>query len=120
MSERPTIECKPNGPYLVKNLEDLRDGQGVSIEAPPTMALCRCGASAKKPFCDGTHRTNGFSGEKLADAGADKRESYAGKGITIHDNRSICAHAGACTDILAAVFKYKNGSSAIQVGKFEG
>lgn len=105
-SGRPTIECKPNGPYLVKGLEDLRDSRGDRVETKPVMALCRCGGSASKPFCDGTHQKNGFSGARLADSSADKRESYPAKGITIHDNRSICAHAGHCTDGLAAVFKY--------------
>jgi CDGSH-type Zn-finger protein len=108
MSERPTIECKLNGPYLVRNLEDLRDWQGGRLESKPVMALCRCGGSANKPFCDGTHQKNGFSGAKLADPGADKLDSYRAKTITIHDNRSICAHAGYCTDGLKSVFKYKS------------
>lgn len=106
MSQSPTLECKPNGPYLVKNLEDLRDANGKPIPTEPTIALCRCGGSAKKPFCDGTHRKNGFSDASLADAGADKRDSYAAKRITIHDNRAICSHAGYCTDNLKSVFKY--------------
>jgi len=106
MSGRPTVECKPNGPYLVRNLDDLRDSRGGRIEPKPVMALCRCGGSSNKPFCDGTHQKNGFSGAKLADPRADKRESYQAGSITIHDNRSICAHAGHCTDGLAAVFKY--------------
>ena len=108
MNELPTIECKPNGPYLVKNLEDLRDSRGDRIEAKPVMALCRCGGSGNKPFCDGTHQKNGFSGARLADPDADKRENYQAKQITIHDNRSICAHAGRCTDGLDSVFKYKS------------
>ena len=108
MNEHPTIECKPDGPYLVKNLGDVRDSRGEPIEAKPVMALCRCGGSANKPFCDGTHKKNGFSGAKLAERGADRRDSYAAPRITIHDNRSICAHAGRCTDGLAAVFKYKS------------
>ena len=107
MNERPTIECKLNGPYLIRNLEDLRDSRGDRIEAKPVMALCRCGGSGNKPFCDGTHQKNGFSGARLADPSADKRESYEAKRITIHDNRSICAHAGRCTDGLDSVFKYK-------------
>jgi CDGSH-type Zn-finger protein len=107
MSERPTIECKANGPYLVRNLDDLRDWRGDRIETKPVMALCRCGGSASKPFCDGTHQKNGFSGARLAEPGADKRETYRGDGITIHDNRSICAHAGHCTDGLGAVFRYQ-------------
>jgi CDGSH-type Zn-finger protein len=106
MSEPPTIECKPDGPYLVKNLTDLRSESGSAIPAKPVMSLCRCGGSKNKPFCDGTHKTNGFSGARLADGGADKQVSYKGKRITIHDNRSICAHAGHCTEGLDAVFKF--------------
>jgi CDGSH-type Zn-finger protein len=108
MSEQPTIECKLNGPYLVRNLEDLRDWRGDRIETKPVMALCRCGGSGSRPFCDGTHQKNGFSGAKLADQSADKRESYQARRITIHDNRSICAHAGLCTAGLDSVFKYKS------------
>jgi len=107
MSERPTIECKPNGPYLVRNLDDLRDARGDRLQPKPVMALCRCGGSSNKPFCDGTHQKNGFSGAKLAERSADKRESYQAKRITIHDNRSICAHAGLCSDGLASVFRTK-------------
>jgi CDGSH-type Zn-finger protein len=107
MSEPPSIECKPNGPYLVRNLEDFRDHRGSSIATQPAMALCRCGGSANKPFCDGTHRRNGFSSAGRADASADQRDSYAAKRITVHDNRSICAHSGLCSDALASVFRYK-------------
>ncbi len=106
MSQMPTVECKPNGPYLVKNLENLRNSAGDAIPTKPVVALCRCGGSANKPFCDGTHQKNGFSGAKQLDGSADKRENYHGQRITIHDNRAICAHAGRCTDRLAAVFKY--------------
>jgi CDGSH-type Zn-finger protein len=106
MSEPPTIECKPDGPYLVKNLADLHRESGDSVPAKPVMALCRCGGSKNKPFCDGTHKTNGFSGARLADGSAGKRKSYKGKRITIHDNRSICAHAGHCTEGLESVFKF--------------
>lgn len=108
MKERPAIECKQNGPYLVTNLEDLRGSKGDRIETKPVMALCRCGGSANKPFCDGTHQRNGFSSARLADPSADKRESYPAARITIHDNRSICAHAGHCTDGLNSVFRYKS------------
>jgi CDGSH-type Zn-finger protein len=106
MSERPTIECTPNGPYLVRQLEDLKTSRGEGLPVKPVVALCRCGGSANKPFCDGTHTRNGFSSARLSDGSASGPDDYRGRRITIHDNRAICAHAGRCTDGLAAVFKY--------------
>ncbi len=106
MSRIPTIQCKSNGPYLVKDLELLRNANGERITTESVIALCRCGGSKKKPFCDGTHKTNGFSGERVTDGSADRRESYKGRRITIHDNRAICSHAGLCSDKLASVFRY--------------
>ena len=101
----PTIECKENGPYIVKGLDELTGPAGDRVPAKPVMALCRCGGSASKPFCDGTHAKIGFSGERLSDGSNDRRDTYAGKAITIHDNRGICSHAGVCTDRLAAVWR---------------
>lgn len=108
MSQFPTITCTLNGPYLVRGLEILQDAHGHRLEAKPVMALCRCGGSATKPFCDGTHQKNGFSGARLVDGSTDRRDSYAADKITIHDNRSICAHSAHCTDGLESVFKYKS------------
>ena len=106
MTKTPSIECKPNGPYLIKDLETFRNSADDFIPTQPIMALCRCGGSANKPFCDGTHQSNGFSGAKQTDGSTDKRDDYRGKKITIHDNRVLCAHAGLCTEGLASVFKY--------------
>ena len=57
-----TIRVKPNGPYLVEGSVEIFDAGGnpVSIEGRPKIALCRCGASSNKPFCDGTHSQIGF------------------------------------------------------------
>jgi CDGSH-type Zn-finger protein len=106
MSQRPTIELRPNGPLLIKNLKTLENSKGERIPTETVIALCRCGGSANKPFCDGTHKKIGFADEKLADGSADRLDDYPGAKITIHDNRGICAHAGHCTDGLASVFKY--------------
>jgi CDGSH-type Zn-finger protein len=107
VSQRPTIQCKPNGPYLVKGLSDFRTSAGQSIATQPVVALCRCGGSANKPFCDGTHQRNGFSGSPAQNADpAVRRKHYRAAGITIHDDRTLCAHAGRCTEGLASVFKY--------------
>jgi CDGSH-type Zn-finger protein len=68
------------------------------------MALCRCGGSAIKPFCDGTHARNDFTGTKAPDRVPDRRASYVGARVTVLDNRGLCQHSGFCTDNLAAVF----------------
>ena len=104
---KPKIACLPNGPYLLENAE-LRRASGETWPPGKGVALCRCGGSQNKPFCDGTHGRNGFRDENLADPAKDKREAYAGKGITIFDNRALCAHAGHCTDGLASVFRMRS------------
>lgn len=103
----PTVQVTPNGPYLVEGGLEVRDAEGRALDAPDVYALCRCGGSANKPFCDGTHSRIGFDGTETADHGpiAGRQDHYAGEGLTIHDDRSVCAHAGFCTDNLAAVFK---------------
>ena len=103
---KPTISVKPDGPYIVKGVAHL-GAAAAPLEAREVMALCRCGGSSNKPFCDGTHSKNGFSGENTADDSRNKRDTYVGAGITVHDNRSICAHAGRCTDGLPSVFRLK-------------
>lgn len=101
-----TITPTPNGPFLVKDLHTLRNRRG-PLEASPTMALCRCGGSANKPFCDGTHATIGFSSNKADDRVEDARHTYDAPRVSIHDNRGICAHAGHCTDGVPSVFRLK-------------
>ncbi len=108
MSETPTIKPTENGPYLVTGCRDLKSYAGdKTFTSDGTIALCRCGGSKNKPYCDGTHKTNGFSSAKAEDRVADARESYVGRGVTVHDNRGICAHAARCTDTLTTVFKQK-------------
>ncbi len=107
MTMKPTIDPMKNGPYRVTNCETLKGlMDGKVYESAGTIALCRCGGSANKPYCDGTHGRIGFTDEKGADRLADKREDYDGDGITIHDNRGICAHAATCTDGLGSVFRF--------------
>ncbi|MDX8386264.1 MAG: CDGSH iron-sulfur domain-containing protein [Gallionella sp.] len=97
------ITPTPDGPYMVEALKNFANQKG-PIETSEKMALCRCGGSANKPFCDGTHAKIGFSSAKLEGRIENKRDNYQGKKIAIHDNRGICAHAGRCTDGLASVF----------------
>ena len=119
----PEIAPTSNGPYRVTNLKTLEGFYGAKTHSTPAAAkLCRCGGSKNKPFCDGSHRTNGFSDAKAPDRVADKRDNYVAESITIHDNRGICAHAGRCTDGLKEVFRleqepwiHANAASAEQI-----
>lgn len=101
-----TIQPADNGPYLVKGaMSILRMADGRQFEAKSSCALCRCGGSRNKPFCDGTHKANGFTSAKGEGGQPDRIDHYPGKNITIHDNRGLCAHAGECTDNLPDVFR---------------
>ena len=55
------ITIRENGPYLVEGEFQLIDAQGNEVPARKK-ALCRCGGSTTKPFCDGTHSKIGFQG----------------------------------------------------------
>lgn len=58
-----TIQTLKNGPLIVKGEIQLQDATGRTIPVKePTVALCRCGHSANKPFCDGAHQKSGFQG----------------------------------------------------------
>jgi len=52
-----TVTVYPDGPLIVRGDFALRDVDGEQITAGHTVALCRCGRSALKPFCDGSHKT---------------------------------------------------------------
>jgi CDGSH-type Zn-finger protein len=114
MTAKPKIACLPNGPYYLLNdmeatpVANLRRASGEACASVRGVALCRCGGSKNKPFCDGTHGTNGFSDRNTADPSDNQRMTYVGKGITIFDNRALCSHAGFCTEELAAVFRQRN------------
>jgi CDGSH-type Zn-finger protein len=67
-----TIRLRENGPIVVDGDDVLVidwNGQPYTIEKKP-IALCRCGQSARKPLCDGTHRTCGFIGDQAAPSSA--------------------------------------------------
>ena len=99
-------------PKIVKNLQNSK---GKPLSTIRGVAICRCGASNNKPFCDGTHGKIGFSSENRIIANSNhngsehivkhKRKNYVGKEITIHDNRRICSHAAECVNNLSSVFK---------------
>lgn len=100
------MRVSANGPYRVEGGIGVRTPDG-ERQAPERYALCRCGGSNNKPFCDGTHAKNGFDGTETADHRpiAGRQDDAVGDGVTIHDDRTVWAHAGFCTDNLSAVFK---------------
>ncbi len=62
-----TIRVKKSGPYVVTGTVVLTDADGNSYPVTgDVIALCRCGHSAKKPFCDGSHSSAGFSADEPA------------------------------------------------------
>ena len=67
---RVTITVRKNAPYLVSGAVEVRDAAGNVYPAKETVALCRCGASTKKPFCDGTHSKIGFQAAERAVPGS--------------------------------------------------
>ncbi len=100
-----SIQTAHNGPYLVTNVPAIRTHLGQPLPVPPQLALCRCGGSARKPFCDGSHAANGFSDAKDPNRVPDRRDTYEGEQVTVFDNRGICQHSGFCTDRLNTVFR---------------
>ena len=129
------ITIMPNGPYLVSggvpltqrypamstNGEPLAwDPVGTEGAEPPVQekyALCRCGQSAQKPFCDGTHARVGFDGSLAADRlpSASRRRTMQGDGMVMTDDPSLCVHAGFCGTRLTNVWKMVGGTADPEV-----
>ena len=64
-----TIAVLDNGPLIVKGDFAVADAEGHAFSKQNQVALCRCGASANKPFCDGAHAKTGFeAAERAPDA----------------------------------------------------
>jgi CDGSH iron-sulfur domain-containing protein 3 len=63
-----TIDVRENGPYKVTGTITIRDFEGREFVLPEgsAVALCRCGHSENKPFCDGTHKRIGFVADETA------------------------------------------------------
>jgi len=72
MSEKCCINVFDDGPLGIEELETLTNSNGGELEVKSRIALCRCGASENKPYCDGTHKKNGFS-SKIEKAESNER-----------------------------------------------
>ena len=60
------IKVRENGPYLVTGTVTLVDADGQPYAVEENFVLCRCGRSQTKPFCDGSHKTEGFLASERA------------------------------------------------------
>jgi CDGSH-type Zn-finger protein len=68
VTEKPaaTVTAYPDGPLLVRGDFEIRDEDGTLVPCSRrTVALCRCGRSAIKPFCDGTHKAGPSNRRRL-------------------------------------------------------
>ena len=64
-----TLRLRPNGPIVVEGPFTLIDHEGNKFTLPadkPVVALCRCGQSSRRPFCDGTHKSCGWVAPETA------------------------------------------------------
>ncbi len=113
-SEQPKakIEITKNGPYLVSGGlplseqwivtndkgESLDYREGKKYPAQPQYALCRCGQSGSKPFCDGSHKKVQFDGTETAsrELYLKQAETIEGPTMLLTDAEGLCAFAGFC------------------------
>jgi CDGSH-type Zn-finger protein len=112
MSDHKRLMVLTNGPYLVSGSVPLAfqrigindDGestewiQGDTLSTPASYALCRCGASKTKPFCDGTHNAIGFEGAETASREPIMRQAELldGPAMQLVDAKNLCASGRFC------------------------
>lgn len=73
-SEPVTVTAYPDGPLLLRGAYELRNASGELLDTHRrTVALCRCGLSGAKPFCDGTHKLSGFRTDEEPESPAESR-----------------------------------------------
>ncbi len=112
MAAHGKVKVTLNGPYLVSGGLPLReqtivaDMRGQSLdwkitrefETQASYALCRCGYSANKPFCDGSHARVGFDGTETAGQRLYEEEAtlQRGPGMSLSDDEHLCAFGRFC------------------------
>src|SRR6056297_2526082 len=108
MTDLPKITPAENGPLIVENAPRLSAADGTDIATPPRFGLCRCGASARKPFCDGSHARVGFDSapdhSRLRNSPLDYTGDAEGVSVTISYTPVLCTHAAQCQKRAARVF----------------
>lgn len=111
MTDLPKITPAENGPLIVEHPPQLSGAGAPDIAGRPKVALCRCGASANKPFCDGAHARIGF--DSTPDRSALRNDPIAysgavnGADVTISYTPALCTHAARCQALAPSVFDPK-------------
>ena len=111
-SKNRQVKVIKNGPYLVSGAlplireTTLLDGDSMpvsweriaEISVSESYALCRCGKSRSKPFCDGGHVASNFDGTETAlmEKYLDNAKQYVGPGLALTDNEKLCSAAQFC------------------------
>ena len=72
-----TITPTDDGPYLIQGVVTLLDAEGNQYQVDDPIALCRCGHSGTKPFCDGTHEKANYAAVNRAAASPNRTRSQA-------------------------------------------
>jgi CDGSH-type Zn-finger protein len=127
----PSITVAANGPYLVSGALALRRRRDVqselgepmtwattsTLETKDRYALCRCGQSGNKPFCDGTHARVGFQADDTAAGTYDERAEVVGGDANVRYDQGICVHAGFCGTTVTNVWEQaaKTGDTAARM-----
>ncbi len=104
MASTPEIEEREDGPLVAKGITRMIGEDGTDIDCKEVMALCRCGASKNKPFCDGSHSAAGFASRGGKPEGPDRFFAYEGTEVTVTFNPRLCGHAAECGRIASNIF----------------
>ncbi len=130
--KRPKIKIRPNGPYVVEgDIPLVRKTRVMSelgealtwkteavLETSGAYALCRCGQSDAKPFCDGNHARCSFDGTETADTRdrAERAVDYPGTKLVVKHDRTICAFATFCENKVTDVWDMaeKTGDTVVR------
>ncbi len=126
MSNKPTIKILKNGPYLISGSVPLSKGELVANEKGNSLeleemqryplqeeyALCRCGKSNNKPYCDGSHAKNDFDGKETAsrEPFMSRTSKVEGDNIVLIDCEDLCASGRFC-DVHGGIWRLTESSA---------
>lgn len=109
MAAETKIALREDGPLVVTSPPEIKNSDGTAAEQKQVAALCRCGHSGNKPFCDGSHTKARFSSapdhSKIRNSELSYSGDVEGQKVTIAYTPVLCSHAGECSARASAVFK---------------